>query len=117
MEAKKWARTVVISGAPQALTDDHIVVVALLRKHFFRQQGYMGSHLLVDKVNGVIRSTGFWETRDDLDRSDPRARSLGKRMCQSIWGDTGSVEVEVSEVLGLDPPTVTIAQTEAYGAL
>ena len=112
MEA--WARTVVISGAPHAVTDDHLVVIALLRKHFYRQPGYMGSHLLVDKLNGVIRTTGFWETRDDLDRTDSSARSLGERMRQSIWGNTGSIQVEVSEVLTLDPPSVAIALTEDY---
>ena len=114
MEAKKWGRTVVISGAPEALMEGQVVVIGLLRKHFFRRQGYLGSHLLIDEVNGVIRSTGFWDTRDDLERTDRAARSLGEKMCRSIWGDTGSMTVEVSEVLAMDPPSVAIELTEEY---
>lgn len=99
----KWARTLVVSGPPEGLTDEQIAAVATLRQHFYRRDGYLGSHLLVDKENGVIRSTGFWATREDLERSRASAEQLGERLRKTLWDDAGTSTTEVSEIYVMDP--------------
>ena len=99
----KWARTVVVNGPPEALTEGHIGVVATLRKHFYRADGYIGSHLLVDMENGVIRSCGLWESKAALERTHEKALKVGERIRSTVWGRFGSVSVEVSEICIMDP--------------
>lgn len=109
-----WARCVTVSGPPEYLQPDHADVIARLQRHFHRQDGYLGSALLIDEQGGAIRSIGFWENREALEATAERAASLGREMARSIWMHRGEVSVERFEVVSLDrPPAVRVANTIA----
>lgn len=104
-----WARRVTLSGPSEALDDRKITIASSLFAHFSQQVGHVGGHLFVQRDRGCFCATSFWANELCLDRTMGAARSAAIQMCATIWGTSGSWELEVFEVIGLKPAIKAIA--------
>lgn len=102
------ARRVTLSGPPEHLDDRRVDTAASLFRHFTRQEGHLGGHVLVDRESGCFSATSFWDSRADLDRTMERVESSAARMCELMWGDRGGWKIEVFDVIGLSPASRSV---------
>jgi hypothetical protein len=100
-----FARLITIHGAPERLEEDIRQFQQHIDATVYRQPGFRGAYVLMDRQNNTALCIALWHTQQDLQASEAQEAKLYARVVNT--GAAARLPVQAVYEVAVAPPTLT----------